>query len=170
MRNNLAREITDKLKLREVMEFYGIRFDSKGFARCPFHNEKTASLTIKKEHYKCFGCGAYGGPIDFVMQYHGLQFRQALLKLDNDFSLGIVGGKAPSYRERELLAENQRLERAYLDYKEKLHQNYLRLCTAHSVLFRQYCRGNTELENIIEEINNVLDDFTGEEARLWMEM
>lgn len=170
MRNNMAKTITDKLKLREVMEFYGIKFDSKGFARCPFHNEKTASLTIKKEHYKCFGCGAYGGAIDFVMKYHGLQFRQALLKLDSDFSLGIVGGKAPSYRERELLAENQRLERVCLEYKENLHQNYLKLCTAHSVLFRQYCKGNMELKDIIEEIDNVLNDFTGEEARLWMEM
>lgn len=59
MTNNLAREISGRLKLREVMEFYGIQFNGRGFAKCPFHTEKTASLSIKNEHYKCFGCGAY---------------------------------------------------------------------------------------------------------------
>ena len=68
MSNELAKQITGALKLRDVMEFYGVQFNSRGFAKCPFHSEKTASLSIKNEHYKCFGCGAYGGIIDFVME------------------------------------------------------------------------------------------------------
>lgn len=166
---NLVRQISEALKLQDVMEFYGIKFDSKGFAKCPFHNEKTASLTIKKEHYKCFGCGAYGGVIDFVMEYFGLQFRQALVKLDSDFQLGYVTNKKPGYRERVLMSENRRLEQAYQQYKENVHQNYLRLCVAHSVLFRQLCNGNEDVREIVEELDRILNDFTGEEARLWME-
>ena len=61
--NEMARKITESLRLRDVMEFYGVQFNSRGFARCPFHAEKTASLSIKNEHYKCFGCGAYGSVI-----------------------------------------------------------------------------------------------------------
>lgn len=167
---NLAKKISDALKMREVMEFYGIKFDSRGFAKCPFHNEKTASLTIKKERYKCFGCGAYGGVIDFVMEYFGLQFRQALVKLDSDFHLGYVTNKKPSYRERAQMSENRRLEQAYQDYKENLHRNYLRLCVVHSVLYRQLCNGCEELRETVEELDGILNDFTGEEARLWIEL
>lgn len=168
--SDLVRKISDALKLQEVMEFYGIQFNSRGYARCPFHNEKTASLTIKKEHYKCFGCGVYGGVIDFVMEYFGLQFRQALVKLDSDFQLGYVTNNKPSYRERIQLSENRRLERAYQGYKENLHQNYLKLCAVHSVLFRQLCDGNEAVKEMVEELDEILNDFTGEEARLWMEI
>lgn len=170
MRYDLAKEITQRLKLRDVMEFYGIQFNGRGFAKCPFHSEKTASLSIKNGHYKCFGCGAYGGVIDFVMEYFGLQFRQALVKLDSDFQLGCVTNKKPSYRERIQISENRRLEQAYQDYKENLHQNYLKLCTVHSVLYRQLCNGYEDVRDIVEELDCILNDFTGEEARLWMEI
>lgn len=169
MSSNLAKKISDALKLQEVMEFYGIHFNGRGFAKCPFHNEKTASLTIKNEHYKCFGCGAYGGVIDFVMEYFGLQFRQALVKLDSDFNLGYVTNKKPSYRERAQMSENRRLEQAHQAYKENLHQNYLTLCNVHSVLFRQLCNGDESVREMVEELDRILDDFTGEEARLWIE-
>lgn len=169
MNNDLAKKISEALKLQEVMEFYGIHFNDRGFAKCPFHNEKTASLTIKREHYKCFGCGAYGGAIDFVMEHFGLQFRQALVKLDSDFQLGYVTNKKPSYRERAQMSENRRLEQAYQEHKENVHQNYLRLCVVHSVLYRQLCNGYEELRDTVEELDRILNDFTGEEARLWME-
>lgn len=170
MRYDLAKEITQRLKLRDVMEFYGIQFNGRGFAKCPFHSEKTASLSIKNGHYKCFGCGAYGGVIDFVMEYFGLQFRQALVKLDSDFQLGCVINKKPSYRERIQISENRRLEQVYQDYKENIHQNYLKLCTVHSVLYRQLCNGYEDVREMVEELDWILNDFTGEEARLWMEI
>lgn len=165
----LAENIIKSLRLKDVMEREGVHFNSKGFARCPFHTEKTASLTIKKEHYKCFGCGAYGNAIDFIIQYKGIGYYQALQKLDSDFQLGYVTNKKPSYRERAQMSENRRLEQAYQEYKENVHQNYLRLCTVHSVLYRQFCKGNESVRDTVEELDRILDDFTGEEARLWME-
>lgn len=166
MRRDLARQIMDRLKLRDVMEFYGVNFNRRGFAICPFHKEKTASLSIKNEHYKCFGCGAYGGIIDFVMESYGLTFPQAMVRLDSDFHLGLIG-KEPDYRTRQQMAENRRIEKRYQEYREKLHQDYLTLCTVHAVLFRRYCNGEEWLKNIIEKLDILLDDFSGEEARLW---
>ncbi|KAB2924601.1 MAG: DNA primase [Dechloromonas sp.] len=52
-------------------------------ACCPFHNEKTPSFTVSpsKQFYHCFGCGAHGTAIGFVMEYQGLGFVDAIKEL-----------------------------------------------------------------------------------------
>lgn len=52
-------------------------------ACCPFHKEKTPSFTVnpKKNFYYCFGCGASGGPIDFVSNYESVGFRDAVERI-----------------------------------------------------------------------------------------
>jgi len=53
---------------------------SNYFARCPFHNEKSASFSVsqQKQFYYCFGCGAHGNAIDFMMQHERLSFPEAI--------------------------------------------------------------------------------------------
>src|SRR3990167_4049159 len=50
------------------------------FACCPFHNEKSASFSVSqpKQFYYCFGCGAHGNAIDFMMQHDHLNFPEAI--------------------------------------------------------------------------------------------
>jgi DNA primase len=52
-------------------------------ACCPFHGEKTASFTVSpsKQFYHCFGCGAHGNAISFLMEYGGLGYIEALRDL-----------------------------------------------------------------------------------------
>jgi DNA primase len=52
-------------------------------ARCPFHDEKTPSFTVspQKQFYHCFGCGAHGSAIGFLMSYEGLEFVDAVEEL-----------------------------------------------------------------------------------------
>ncbi|MCL2345642.1 MAG: DNA primase, partial [Desulfobulbus sp.] len=52
-------------------------------ACCPFHNEKSPSFTVSpaKQFYHCFGCGAHGTAIGFVMEYQGLGFVDAVKEL-----------------------------------------------------------------------------------------
>jgi DNA primase len=52
-------------------------------ACCPFHTEKSPSFTVSpsKQFYHCFGCGAHGTAISFLMEYHGLGFIDALKDL-----------------------------------------------------------------------------------------
>ncbi len=49
-------------------------------ALCPFHDEKSPSFTVSpaKQFYHCFGCGAHGSAIGFLMQFEGLEFRDAV--------------------------------------------------------------------------------------------
>lgn len=50
---------------------------------CPFHKERTPSFTVtpSKGMYKCFGCGAAGGPLMFLMEHDGVPFRDAVKEL-----------------------------------------------------------------------------------------
>jgi len=52
-------------------------------ACCPFHNEKSPSFTVSptKQFYHCFGCGAHGTAIGFMMEYQGLSFVESIHEL-----------------------------------------------------------------------------------------
>jgi len=52
-------------------------------ACCPFHNEKTPSFTVSpsKQFYHCFGCGAHGSAIGFLMEYSGYGYVEAIKEL-----------------------------------------------------------------------------------------
>lgn len=54
----------------------------KGFVHCPFHYEKTASMKIDKSNrFHCFGCGADGDTVDYVMKKENLDFLSAVRRL-----------------------------------------------------------------------------------------
>src|SRR6185312_10224178 len=61
-------------------------------ACCPFHSEKTPSFTVSttKQFYHCFGCGAHGTAISFLMEYGGMGFVDAVKDLAQN-----VGMKVP---------------------------------------------------------------------------
>ncbi|MFZ4535334.1 DNA primase [Propionivibrio sp.] len=60
-------------------------------ACCPFHNEKSPSFTVSptKQFYHCFGCGAHGTAIGFLMEYSGLGFIDAIKELSNRVGLQV---------------------------------------------------------------------------------
>jgi len=58
---------------------------SKYVGLCPFHDERTGSFHIFKDnHYKCFGCGAYGSAIDFHMNTNGKSFVNSVKELSGN--------------------------------------------------------------------------------------
>ena len=82
--------IRDTLDIDTVLNYYGLTFNNRGFTHCPFHSENTASFKIKnRQQWHCFGCGKTGDAIDFVIDYYGLKWREALSKLNNDFGLNL---------------------------------------------------------------------------------
>jgi DNA primase len=69
----------------EVVRQYGIEINLAGFCRCPFHNERTASMKIYAQSFYCFGCGAGGDVIDFVRLYERCDFKTAFRMLGGEF-------------------------------------------------------------------------------------
>lgn len=69
----------------EVVRRYGIEINRAGFCRCPFHNEKTASMKIYPTSFFCYGCGVGGDVIDFVRLYERCDFKTAFRMLGGEF-------------------------------------------------------------------------------------
>ena len=72
---------------------------SNFFARCPFHTEKSGSFSVSqtKQFYYCFGCGAHGNAIDFLMQHERLSFPEAIETLARQIGMEVPrqAGSAP---------------------------------------------------------------------------
>jgi DNA primase len=164
--NRLANIVCSELKIQDVMQFYEIQFNQRGYANCPFHNDKTPSLKTHGNRYKCFGCGASGGVIDFVMEKFGINFQQAMIRLDCDFNLGL-SWKKPTRRERMQKAENRRIEAAHHAWQASMQEDYKTLCTVHSILYRRSLNGEDWLNMYIKMLSELLDTFNVEEARKW---
>src|SRR5215831_10696091 len=66
-------------------------------ACCPFHSEKTPSFTVSqtKQFYHCFGCGAHGTAIGFLMEYGGKSFPDAVEALARDVGLEVPRVETP---------------------------------------------------------------------------
>ncbi|WP_264817917.1 DNA primase, partial [Acidomonas methanolica] len=58
-------------------------------ACCPFHGEKTPSFYVYDDHFHCFGCGAHGDVISFVMQSEGRSFPEAVEQLAGEAGLDV---------------------------------------------------------------------------------
>lgn len=74
----------EDIDLKSIIEQEtGTRFDKHGMIRCPFHEEKTASMKVKflsnanKERYKCYGCGETGDVVDFIQKIRNLEYPAA---------------------------------------------------------------------------------------------
>ena len=81
----LIEEIRVKNDIVSVISGY-VRMQKKGsnyFGLCPFHNEKSPSFSVSpsKQMYYCFGCGAGGNVITFVMEYENLTFQESVKML-----------------------------------------------------------------------------------------
>jgi DNA primase len=133
----IPQHFIDELVARtDIIEVIGSRVQLKRAGReykacCPFHDEKTPSFTVSpdKQFYHCFGCGAHGTVLGFVMDYDHLGFVEAVEELATRAGLEIPreGGDAPSRPNDDLYLA---LERAALYFRQSLSdderpRNYL---------------------------------------------
>lgn len=98
MAEQIPRDFIDTLLNRvEIVDFIDARIPlrkksgSNFFACCPFHQEKSASFSVSqtKQFYYCFGCGAHGNAIDFLIQYDRLSFPEAIEALAQQMGMEV---------------------------------------------------------------------------------
>ncbi len=122
---SFIQELLSRVDIVDVVERY-ITLKKAGanyHACCPFHSEKTPSFTVSasKQFYHCFGCGAHGSAIGFVMQYAGLDFIEAVEELANSLGIAVpreVNARSQEKAKQQPLAE--RMGHAARFYKDQL--------------------------------------------------
>lgn len=122
---SVVEEIKSKLSIVDVVSSY-IKLERAGAnfkARCPFHNEKTASFFISpsRETYHCFGCNRGGDMLSFVQEIEGVDFRGALGLLAERAGVRITASLPGVNREREKIFAV--LEEATIFFSNHLTKN-----------------------------------------------
>ena len=88
---------------------------------CPFHGEKSPSFYVYDDNYHCFGCGAHGDAIGFVMQSQGLSFMEAVNQLAAEAGLEVPKPTPEAAEaERRRLGMTEVLELARTHYQRRL--------------------------------------------------
>ncbi len=121
-RVDIVEVIDRRVKLKKTGKNYS--------ARCPFHEEKTPSFSVNpdKQFYYCFGCGAGGNALGFVMDYENVDFPQAVATLAGSLGLEVPreqtpGGPAQPQREDSNKALYALLEQAARYYQQQLRSH-----------------------------------------------
>jgi len=94
-------------------------------ACCPFHNEKSPSFSVSptKQFYHCFGCGAHGTAVGFLMEYCGMSFRDAIKDLAQQCGLQVPEDDAPQQDRAQLSALIDATTRASRFFRDQLRQS-----------------------------------------------
>lgn len=121
LRTDIVDLIDGRVKLKKAGKNYS--------ACCPFHNEKTPSFTVsrEKQFYYCFGCGASGNAVSFLMDYERLGFVDALKQLAGSAGLELPDTRDDSGTPRESQQPlYDTLEAAAKFYEEQLRRSPLK--------------------------------------------
>ncbi|MGJ8482632.1 DNA primase [Pseudoalteromonas sp. SYSU M81236] len=147
MAGKIPRQFIDDLLARtDIVELIdskvGLKKAGKDYqACCPFHNEKTPSFTVSqdKQFYHCFGCGANGNAISFVMEYDKLEFVDAIEELASMLNLDVPreqGGSSGPQR----TAEQKRSDYDLMLHAARFYQHQLKH-HANSKMVIDYIKG-----------------------------
>ncbi|BDY06501.1 DNA primase [Ferrimonas sp. YFM] len=109
MAGRIPRDFIDQLLARvDIVDLIDARVKLKKTGKnhsacCPFHNEKSPSFTVSqdKQFYHCFGCGAHGNALDFVMEYDRLEFLDAIEDLASTVGLEVPREQGQSARQQQ---------------------------------------------------------------------
>ena len=115
-------DIVDVIEARVPLKKAGREFQ----ACCPFHNEKTPSFTVSpgKQFYHCFGCGAHGSAVGFLMDYENLSFPEAIEELARSAGMEIPREAAGTGGDNERRHDHYSLlEKTDQFYRAQLRQH-----------------------------------------------
>ncbi|KAF0115699.1 MAG: DNA primase [Rhodospirillaceae bacterium] len=141
----------DMLRLRRPLATVvgqGVRLVRRGreyVGLCPFHKEKTPSFTVNEDKgfYYCFGCGAHGDVIDFVMHRDGVSFKEAVERLSREAGIEVPRA-SPQEREK---AKRQATLLEVMEAAAAFYERQLRLPAGQAG--RTYLHGRGLAEEVI---------------------
>ncbi len=129
---SLIREVKERANIVKVAELYGLKLNRAYKCVCPFHKEKTASLSIspQKQIWKCFGCGKGGDSISLVSELLNINALEAAKSINYTLGLGLDPNQKSNYFEINKYKNKQKTEEIFKKWENKTFQllcDYLHL-------------------------------------------
>ena len=104
--------IDEVLARANIVDVVSARYDIKKSGKnysacCPFHDEKSPSFTVAehKQFYYCFGCGATGNAIGFLIEYEGMKFPEAVKSLAAQYGVPIEDNEQVAMAPRDIIEQ-----------------------------------------------------------------
>jgi DNA primase len=124
---SFIQELLHRIDIVDLIDAYvPLRKAGANYAACcPFHNEKTPSFTVSptKQFYHCFGCGAHGTAIGFLMEYSGQGFVEAVKELAARAGMQVPEDDARPHDGPRVQALTEIMARAAKYYYEQLKRS-----------------------------------------------
>ncbi len=114
---DIFRETRERVSALEAARFYGLDFDRKGWALCPFHPDKHPSVSFKDGRFRCWACGVHGNSVDLAARLFGLDSIGALKRLNEDFKLALPIDWEPTKAEKQAAKRRKELTYTYNEFE-----------------------------------------------------
>mgnify|MGYP004505605715 CR=1 FL=1 len=118
---NKIQEVKERADIIKVAEYYGLKLDRAYKCVCPFHKEKTASLSVSpsKQIWKCFGCGAGGDAINLLEKLLNINAYESAKRINEILNLGIDFGRKSSNIEITKYEQKQKAKEQFKKWEER---------------------------------------------------
>ena len=135
---DIFREVRERVSAQDAGRHYGLTFDRRGWALCPFHADKHPSMSFRNSRYRCWACNASGDSIDLTARLLGLTPLDAVRRLNQDFSLGLPIDRPATAAEQQAARHRSEVAATYWDFEvwKDRFSKLLNACfrTAHTAL------------------------------------
>lgn len=130
---DVFRECRERVSAQDAARHYGLTFDRKGWAVCPFHSDKHPSMSFRAGRFRCWACNASGDAIDFTGRLLGLEPMAAVERLNADFALSLPLHRKPTQAETQAARRRMEIARAHKQFEEWRKAFISKLCEAYRV-------------------------------------
>lgn len=115
---DVFQEVRERVPAQNAARYYGLTFDRKGWAVCPFHSDKHPSMSFKNGRFRCWACNASGDSIDFTGKLLGLEPLAAAERLNADFGLNLPLHRKPTPAEMQTAQRRREISELYKDFEQ----------------------------------------------------
>ena len=105
---DVFRDVRERVTAEDAARHFGVTFDRRGWALCPFHHDRHPSMSFKNGRFRCWVCNVGGDSIDLTSRLLGLDAMGAVRRLNEDFRLALPLDRQPTQVEAK--AARRRLE------------------------------------------------------------
>lgn len=150
---SLIREVKERADIVKVAEYYGLKLNRAYKCICPFHKEKTASLSMSpaKQIWHCFGCGKGGDVISLVSELLNINALESAKHINYTLGLGLDPNQKSTYFQINKYKDKRKTEEMFKQWENKTFQL---LCDYLHLLWKWEETENWESDLYVEAMHN----------------